>query len=789
MKAHNRKPQVGVLALAVEAALVAMSAMPACAAEDESTGLKMPTNYVEVGAWYTSDSSAKFGEYTGLDDSGLDLIGNFSLSGGDAYGDGSGATRWTVKGTDLGLTSRNLGATISNQGQWSLGVGYDELRHNISDTYQTPQQGKMGGNNFTFPSDFGTINAQSSPSARVLDATYQVPAFHTRDVHTDRKNTSFNAGYNLTPQLSLQFDYNHLDQDGAKLLGTGALGGISAYGTTWRAEGNNVIMNPTNYKTDTFSLALNWIGDKGYMTGSYYGSIFRDGYDSLSLQNAFLSNGGTPCAAGGSCTYQTIVMSTAPDNSFHQLNLTGGYAFSSATKLSGGLSYGRNTQDNSFLTGQPEIALSPRASLDGKVITTHADLKLTHQANKDLALSAVFKYNERENQSPSNIYQYYAINNVSGVDYAANAPYSNRKTQFEMAGDYRVSKGQNVRLSYEHESIKRWCEHYAIDDANCLVNPGNDEDKLSVNYRLKVREDLSFKAGYTYGKRSADFEGNAITPLAGLDTATPDDVNAQNFPGFVAFPYAKRNQHLFKAGVNWQVSDRVDLGLNGRYSQDDYDATLGVQNGHTAGINLDATYAYSEKGSISAYASWMNRERKLKSGCSSTSATNPCRDTTPADNTASSYDLLIAPDNIWTNLLKDDSNAIGLNVKHGGLMGGKLEIVGDLSYSLDKSQYSTQVPFDQRAAPIDCNDPSSLICGALPDIKNEVFTFKLTGTYQVDKTSKVAVGYLYQKRNSDDYYYNGYQYQYTPNRIMPTNELAPNYEVNVVAVSYIYNFK
>lgn len=774
MKTHNRKMQLSVLALAVEGALLAMCAMPAYAEDDEAADLMTPTNSVEIGASYTSRSSAKFGEYNGLNKSGVDAVANFSVRGGDAYGAGNGTTRWSITGSDLGLTSRALGASISNQGQWSLSIGFDQLRHNISDTYQTPQQGSVGGNAFTLPADFGTINGQSNPSARVLDATYQLPAFHTKDVYTERKNTSFGAGYTFNPRLSLQFDFNHLDQDGAKLIGAGALGGIAAYGTTWRGEAINIILNPTKYKTDTFNLALNWIGDKGHLTVGYFGSIFRDDYDSVSSQNAFVSNGGAPCLPGGACTYQTNVLSTAPDNSLHQLNLTGGYAFSSATKLSGGLSYGRNTQNNSYVSGQPEIFSAPRSSLDGKVITTHADLKLTHQATKDLALSAGVKYNERENKSPSNIYQFYAINNVTTVDYAANAPYSNRKTQLELAGDYRLSKGQKVRLAYEYENIKRWCDSYAISGANCLVNPGNDENKLGVTYRLKALENVNFNAGYTFSKRGASFEGNAITPLSGLDTATPNDVNAQNYPGYIAYPYAKRDQHLVKAGVSWQASDQLDLSLNGRYAHDDYDATLGVQNGNTASINLDATYAYSENGSVAAYASWAKRERELRAGASGSGAVNA----------ASSYAALVAPANIWTNQLKDDSNAIGLNAKHRGLMGGKLEIIGDVSYTIDKTHYSTQVPYQAT-----CGTAAVLTCGDTPDIKSKLITLKLTGNYQLDKKSRVSLGYLYQHRNSNDYYYNAYQYGYTPNRILPTNEQAPSYSVSVVAVTYNYSFK
>jgi len=766
MKTRNGKIKAGVLALAVQGALAAMFALPllAQAADDGAAALKRPTNSVEIGVGNVSKDSAKFGEYNGLKDSGAYFIGNFDIRGGNAYDGGGGTTRWGISGTDLGTTSRELGATVGNQGQWKLDLGYDELRHNIADTYQTPQQGSMGGNNFTMPTNFGTINGAANPSARVLNAT-QLGAFHTEDVGTTRKNTSFGAGYMFNRQWSVKFDYNHLDQSGAKLLGTGSQGGIALVGgSTGRAEGNNVIMNPTNYRTDSFNLDVNWVGDKGYLTGGYYGSIFRDGYDSLSWQNA-LASGASACV--GAACFVTNTMSTAPDNNFHQLNLSGGYTFSPATKLTGGLSYARNTQNDGYAptdimqaSGVPYAMMQagglPQSSLNGLVVTSHADLKLTNQTTRDLALSAALKYNERDNRTASNTYNYRNIGN--GAYTGVNTPFSNKKTQFELAADYRLTKGQNLRLAYEREAIERWCNNVAS-GAQCVASPSSDEDKLGVSYRLKAREDVSFTAGYSYAKRNADFDHNFSA-----NTGSYPAVNAGDRLGYVAHIFATRKQDLVKAGVNWQATEKFDLGLKGRYANDNYDATLGVQDGRSVAINLDATYSYNQNSSISAYASWQNGERNLRNGLNGTQT--------------------VAPTQIWTNQLEDDTNAIGLNTKHRGLMGGKLEIIGDLSYTLGKSRYSTQIPYLAT-----CGAANTLTCGDTPDIKSELVALKLTGNYQVNKSAKVALGYVYQKLNSNDYFYNGEQYGYTANRVMPTNLQAPNYSVNVVTASYIYTFR
>ena len=64
------------------------------------------------------------------------------------------ALRWKLNGANLGTTSRSLDGSVSDQGKWKLNLGYDELRHNITDTFQTPLQGNPGGNNFTLPARF-----------------------------------------------------------------------------------------------------------------------------------------------------------------------------------------------------------------------------------------------------------------------------------------------------------------------------------------------------------------------------------------------------------------------------------------------------------------------------------------------------------------------------------------------------------------------------------------------------------------------------------------------------------
>jgi MtrB/PioB family decaheme-associated outer membrane protein len=781
MRTTEKHFAVSTIALAVHGALIAMCAAPAAvlAADetDDINALINPTNYVEVGAINVSQDSAKFGEYNGLNKKGGYVLGNFGVRGGDAYGQGTGTMRWEVKGNDLGTTSRSLGASVSDQGTWSLGIGYDELRHNITDTYQTPYQGSQGSNNFTLPSNFGPINTTANANgARNLSAA-QLSSFHTEDIHSDRKNTSFNAGYIFNPQWDVKFDYNHLDQSGSKLIGAGSDKFGPTGGTTFTGETIAILMNPTQYKTDTFNLALNWSGEKAHATMAYYGSLFHDDFRGVSWQSPFES--GTVSSA-----LPTSTMSTPPSNQFHQLNFTGGYAFTSATKLAGGFSYARNTQNESYDgTYTPGRVFNlPTNSLNGLVVTTHADLKLTNQTTKDLVLSAGVKYNERDNRTDSHVYLFDNINSTTaspGSDKVFNVPMSNRRTQMELAGDYRIDKRQNLHVGYEYDHIKRWCSnsvpgnvliapaglasaatYYGMSGTDCAQVPQSTENKLALGYRLRATDDVNVTAGYSYGKRKSDVNSSFYNPMQGQNQGF------ENF-GYVAFFDASRKEQMLKAGVNWQATERLNLSMNGRYTKDNYDdSTLGVQDGHTDSINLDATYNLSENNSISVYSTWQQRKRDYI-------------------NAAGRNTIALLP-NQFTNNLNDRDKTVGIGAKQNGLIGGKLQLAENLTYSDAKTSYSTNVPYTLAS----CTATSNLSCGDVPDIKEKMLQFKLTGSYQVSKPSKVVMGYMYQHLNSNDpAYYNIYQYGYTATTILPTNQQAPNYNVNTVFVAYNYSFQ
>jgi len=775
MKSNKELFTLSRLAAAVLAACVAPAL--SFAQEDSADALTRPTSTVEVGVGAPTQSSAKFGEYNGLNKADGGVVVNVNIRGGDAYGADTGTQRWEIKASDLGTTSRALGANVSDQGQWSIGLNYDELRHNLSDSYQTPYTGTAGSNTFTLPG-FGLASNTTSLTAA------QLAAYRNLNIDSTRKNTSLSAGMEINSRLGLKFDYNHLDQTGSKLMAFGSAG-FATSGTAPAGEAVSILPNPTNYQTDTVNLALNWTGDNAHLSGSYYGSFFRDGYDRVSFT--------TFATAANSQT-----MSTAPGNDFHQLSLSGGYGLTPTTKLTGSVSSARNTQNDPFVVDSfmyvntGTAAGNSKTSLDGVVVTQHADLKVTDQTTRDLTLSAGYKYDLRDNQTASSIYNFQAIG-ANNIAYYPNTPLSFKKNQAELAGDYRIDKTQRVRLAYNREDVSRWCNQYATGGSsytagtNCVVAVSSNDDKLSATYRAAATEDLSTNVGYSYSKRVTTSDPKAIVAMIGVrggDTGTTvgttKGLNGGDFLGFYPFFDASRTQQMTKAGLNWQANERLSVGLSARYSNDSYDSTYGLQSGSGRGANLDATYNYSDTSSVTAYATQQSNERDL---------TDEQRSLAQGASAASATAIAIPAGATWSNRLKTEDLTVGLSSKKSGLMGGRLEVVGDLSYSVGASNYATVLNYSTTTTGgVACSDARILSCGSLPEVKAELVSFKLTGNYQVDKASKVTLGYLFQKLVSQDYYYNGLLYGSNPNSMLATNQTAPNYSLNVMTVTYVYSF-
>jgi hypothetical protein len=559
MKKNTYDFAVRVSVLAVQGALAAMAfvSMPAFADNEPTVeDLTKPKNTLDVGVTNVSSSSFKFGEYNGLEQSGPNADVNFSLKGGGAW-DSEDATRYSLTGTNLGLDTRNLKGEFGQQGKFRFNFGYDELLRNQSDTYQTPYLGN-GTNNLTLPTNWlvPTVPALSAtgvnarglssavaaspavvaghvvaPTAANLATSATLigtdgPDFHNVNLATKRSRTDAGFDFNIDPQWDVKVSARREDKDGLQPMGTVSRQGAGA--TQASTEISTIIANPIKTTTDQFNASLNYTGDKSFMTAAYYGSLFKNAYPTVSWQGW----------AGTTTAPNTI--SSAPDNQFHQLSVTGGYNFDRTTKLVVDASYGRSTQNQAFYqdSGTPYV---PVSSLNGLVVTESLSGRLTLKPIKDLNVAAGYKFYERDDRTPVNTYAFYDDQNpISGtatpsfiaalglpagslgsgnINFNANRPYSQRVNQFNLDGDYTIVPGEKIKLGAESQQKNRYCNGTWID---CVNADSSRENTGRFDWNGNWAEaGVNAHIGYAYSTRNVTQNSSAWLALVPMANVVP----------------------------------------------------------------------------------------------------------------------------------------------------------------------------------------------------------------------------------------------------------------------------
>jgi MtrB/PioB family decaheme-associated outer membrane protein len=527
-------------------ALAACGTIPTTAAAQDAK----PTGTVEAGAGNVSQGSFKAGEYNGLEKKGLFFIADVDLRDNAAYNSDS-AFRWRIKGTDLGLATRNIFVQVGVQGTYRFRFGYDGLLRNRSDSYQTPYNG-AGTSTLTLPGAWlvptvaasGGANAVSARGLvhEIGDAPYistlaanngalvnptpaqialvdaaanaDVPLFHHVDLSTKRDR--YEAGFNFIVNPRWIFDANFRPEhkDGLKPMGTVSRN-IPA-GSTTATDISTVIPDRIDSNTNQLSLSLTYKGSRSFAQAGYYGSFFRNNVSFMSWQNWATQAG----------TINTI--SSPPSNDFNQINATGGFNFSSTTKLVVSGSYAHNTQNDPFITN-PTTPVVPVTSLNGLVVTTAFNARLTLKPVKPLNLTAAYRFDNRDNRTAINIYQYADAeenpsananfpagpNNPYGAVFAQNAnanrPYSKRLNQASFDADYAIAKRQWIKGSYLFEKIDRACPGAWIDCADASTT---HEQTLRAEWRANFAHDVTARVSYAGSwRRAPDYNENAFLAL------------------------------------------------------------------------------------------------------------------------------------------------------------------------------------------------------------------------------------------------------------------------------------
>jgi MtrB/PioB family decaheme-associated outer membrane protein len=742
------QPRLARTILAVSIAAIGTAAW---AEDDEIRELITPTSTVEIGAGWVSDDSFKFGDYTGLNRSGAHLIGNVELN--RRFNDGPGY--FMLNARDLGLNSRSLNIETGEQGNYGLRLSYDEIPKLFSDSYQTLFT-NPGNTNLTLPADF--VRGANTAAMPTLNASMR-----PFSVASKRESLGLGFGKQLPKGWDVDLRVKREHKDGNRF--TAAVVGNS--GGNPRAT---IVPEPVNYTTDEIEALARYTDKQLQLQFGYYGSFFRNQNSSLTWANPFASSVWVSPATPGVTAYDNGSLSLPPDNQFHQVSASAGYTLTKDTRLSGSFALGRMLQNDAFLpyTVNPALAATatplPRSSLDGRIDTTHLDMKIASKLMPKLNFHALYRYDERDNKTPQAQYAYIGGDSQSQAaaglgKVRTNLPGSSTKQQIDAEFDYHYSTSTTFKLGYDYEWAKKTFE--AIKDER--------EHTIKADVHQHFNDMVSGGFGYAYSDRKTS-EYDASAPfIAGFSPAyVTSQINAalplnglwDNVPAQKKFFMAPRKRDKVKAFLNVTPTESIDLHMDVDYKDDDYHASqYGLQRATGWAVNLDASFRATDALSGHVFTSvdrYSTGQRSIALGGNRANVSNPDLD--------------------WTAGIVDRTVSFGAGVRYAPAR--KYELGGDVVRANSTGSVTVWT-----APTLAATNPAL----PLPDLKTSLRRVDLFGTYKLQKDVSIKVKYIFERFSSADWAIDQVA-PATMANVIGTNEVSPNYNVHFVGVSLAYQF-
>ncbi|MDH3924308.1 MAG: MtrB/PioB family outer membrane beta-barrel protein, partial [Xanthomonadales bacterium] len=146
-------------------------------------------NEVELGLYYLSDDSFRYGKYSGLTDEGVYALLDFKLEKRPAWNSGD-LTRWRFQGWRAGLNSRRFVFDFSQQGKQRFRFDYRQIPNNRFSNGLTPYMG-LGGDELRMPVGWEIADGSNNTRGFINLDDYLRPY----EIKTDRK--SITLGYDL----------------------------------------------------------------------------------------------------------------------------------------------------------------------------------------------------------------------------------------------------------------------------------------------------------------------------------------------------------------------------------------------------------------------------------------------------------------------------------------------------------------------------------------------------------------------------------------------------------------
>jgi MtrB/PioB family decaheme-associated outer membrane protein len=703
-------------------------------------------SWIEFGVHYVDDDSFRFGRYRGLEDKGGYGVLNLDWYQRAAY-DAEDPSYVRIRGNELGLSTRSARVEFGRQGDYRVRIDYAQMPATRTETGATIFDG-AGGNHLTLPDNW--VGAQNTGGMTQL-----LPSLGSVEQQSERRRVGVGLQYQLPRGWGISTRMRHEHKDGIKSIGAV----IGNSGGNPRAV---ILPEPIDYDTREADIALSYADDRKQLEFKYLVSLFDEGYNALVWDNPYTAISGWNASAGFPTGQGQLAL--PPDNEFHQFSIAGGYSFAGDLRASGDVAFGRMTQNEAFLpyTINPTLAASivqplPRDSLDGKIDTTVANLRIGGRPTTKLSWNASVSFDDRDNQTPRDEYVYIggdsATQNVGATSSTRrfNEPYSYQATKLKIDGAWRAGRKTNLNASLTRTDTER--TYSEREEA--------DETTFNLNLRHAVADWFSGALHWTSADRGGStYHGNEPF-LSGYAPGYTSTVPGQfeNAPGLRKYFLADRDRQRLGASLSFTPGERWNINLDASELEDDYDSSeLGVTAADSSVYTLDIGYAPNAEWFCYAFAS---RERmdldqngvSTRGGTRVTDAEDPAR--------------------AWSAFHRDAVHSTGAGV-NWEVIDKKLDIGADYLHLKSRNAISVITGASLTSAPLPINH-------------SHLSSLSLNARYRVNADWDMHMRVWREHFRSSDFSLDGIEANQLANVIL-LGEQSPDYDVDVVTLSFAYRF-
>lgn len=503
----------------------------------------------DIGAAVISDDSAYFYNASGLGEEGVVAL----IDGEGSYTSEGQQLEWTIE--DLGLDSRFAELRGGRQGKYDYKLAYRQIPQRKFIT--TDSIFEPSGSKLALPD--GWVHAGSTSGFTELDSSLA-----RRDIESDRTFFDIGGRYLSSGPFSVFANYRHQRHDG-----TAVLGGASF-------TNSSLLPVSFTYDTDEVDMGIRYGGSSGFLSLAFYLSDFKSGGDSFGWENPFTTNPGAEFSE----------LAQPPDNDFRQLSLSGGYSSAEyKTYLSFTAAAGQIEQNSAFVPYTTNASLDtalPRASLNGSVDTSSLAISLTSKSIDRARLQLGYRYDERENGTPQDVWNRVITDSFSSGAMEENIPYSFRRASFNLSADYDLIESLRVSGGYDRKEIDRDFQEVAeqtedtgwgrlrwhpdpVMDIDVKVGTSKrDIDRYNENFAVTLDQNpllRKYNLAYRYRKFGEVYLTTTMpeTPVSlTLSGTYADDSYTESRLGMIS---GKEQQ--FAADLSWAISDTASLYLTG----------------------------------------------------------------------------------------------------------------------------------------------------------------------------------------------------------------------------------